>query len=90
MLHPTIIKEFEGKLVDLTTTKRDFTGTLKYDVSRNVVIIDPIDKWVANRYGIAFIDAASVIAIREFKLRDLRSSEAEDGDGDDCDSDRKG
>lgn len=87
MLHYTVIQEFQGKQVDVSTTKSVFSGTLKFDLHKGVIIVDPIDPWTIKRYGPAVIDAASVVAIREVKPRPVHD-ETEDSGDEDCD--RKG
>lgn len=67
MLSYLIIKKFEGKHVEVSTVRKEFTGTLKYDVNNNTLIVDPVDPWIAKRYGAAVIAGASVVSIREVK-----------------------
>lgn len=61
-----IIKEFEDKNVEVFTTFRaNFSGTLRFDVSRGLLTLTPIDKYVKERYGQVIIDQDFVVAIRE-------------------------
>jgi hypothetical protein len=85
MLHYNIIQEFEGKNVEVTTIKRDFSGTLKYDVTEDTLIVTPTDPWTVKRYGPAIIVGKFVVAIREI----LPCVTVSIDDGDDYDTDKK-
>lgn len=82
-MHYTLIQEFEGKTVEVTTVKREFTGTLKYDLHKGVLVVTPTDKWVASRFGPAFVDVSTVVAIREVFPRPDKKGACEDN----CDCD---
>jgi hypothetical protein len=79
-----IIKEFEGKNVEVITVDRTFSGTLKFDVGRKLLSVSPATK---SRYGTAIIDQDYVVAIREILPQPVVQSTSEakyDGE-DDCD-----
>lgn len=75
-----IIKEFEGKNVEVITVDRSFSGMLKFDVSRKFLSVSPVTK---SRHGVVVIDQDFVVAIREILPQSIVQS-TYDGE-DDCD-----
>lgn len=85
----TIIQEFEGKRVEVYTTKNSFTGTLKYDLHGQVLIITPTDTYDQRRRVQTVINQDQVVAISELKdiVRNLDKKSWDADDGDDCEKD---
>lgn len=89
MIPTSIIYEHRDKYVDVYTVRGTHSGVLevsKNDVLCSVVILKARDQRDADRYGHIYIDAASVIAIREVKPRVFDKNY--DGEDDCCESDK--
>lgn len=81
MIPSAIIYEHAGKYVDVYTTRGTHSGILeisKNDVLCTVIVLKARDQWNADRYGSIYVDATSVIAIREIKPRVFDKDEGED------------
>jgi hypothetical protein len=90
-MHYTVIQEFEGKEVEVyTTAGRDFSGTIKYDLHKSVVIVHPVRENVIKRFGPAVIDVRAVVSIREIKPREAKLHIGNDDCDDDCDHESEG
>lgn len=83
----TIIQEFEGKRVEVYTTKNSFTGTLKYDLHGQVLIITPTDSYDQRRRVQTVINQDQVVAISELKELTKSNKVWDADDSDDCEKD---
>jgi hypothetical protein len=74
-----ILDDFSDLSVEITTANgKSFTGTLKHQTSKGLVIITPTDKY--HRFGPAYIADSEVITIREVLPRIHEEKyEVEDG-----------
>jgi len=84
-MHYTILKEYEGKTVDVYTVRNTHTGILKLDVPRHLVVLAPVNEWTGKRYGSFVIDADHITAIREVKPRPVSEKDEGEDDCNDCD-----
>jgi hypothetical protein len=77
-----ILDDFSDVNVEITTANgKAFTGTLKHQTSKGLVIITPTDKY--HRFGPAYIADSEVITIREvlprIEEKYKREDDCEDG-----------
>ncbi len=85
MIPTSIIYEHENKYVDVYTVRGTHSGILETKNSGTLLILKAKDQWAADRYGHIYVDAFSVVAIREVKPRPEDKDEGED---DCCESDK--
>lgn len=63
-MNTDVLKEFLDKNVELSTNNKTYTGSLKHDVFHGVLIVTPVEKYQAKRFGPATVNQDAVIAIR--------------------------
>jgi hypothetical protein len=72
-MHYTVIQQFEGKVVEVhTSAGRQFAGILKYDIHNGVVIVQPVNQYLAQNLGPAFIDVYAIISIQEILSPEIK------------------
>lgn len=66
-----VIKEFDGKHVEVFTAKNCFSGILNFDLNKEVLVINPADKYDQYHWLSTTIDQSHVIAIRLLKPKEI-------------------
>lgn len=87
MIPTAILYEYEGKVVNVYTTRSTFDGVLEVKNSGLLVVLKPTDKYSIDRYGPVYIDTGSIVAIREIKPRAIDKDDC--GEDDCCDESPK-
>lgn len=88
-MNTEIFNEFIDKNVEVSTNNKTYSGSLKRDEAGGTLIVTPVDKYAARRYGPAIIDQNAVVSIRTILPREDRKSEDKQGyfqGGSSCDS----
>lgn len=62
-----VFEQFDGKIVNLYSANRSFSGILMLDIADGTVVLHPHDTYEQIRYGITIVDLATITAIREIK-----------------------
>lgn len=85
-MNTNVFDEFLDKNVEVSTSNKTFSGNLKRNADHGTLVITPVDKYSAKRYGAAIVDQNSVTSIRAILPRE---SLKYDSDGDDMCEDKQ-
>lgn len=69
-MNTNVFDEFLDKNVEVSTSNKTFSGNLKKNASHGTLVITPVDKYAAKRYGPAIVDQNSVTSIRAILPRE--------------------
>lgn len=69
-MNTDVFNQFLDKNVEVSTNNKTYAGSLKRDVFHGILIVTPIDKYAAKRFGPAMVDQNAVVSIRAILPRE--------------------